>query len=154
MLDRQTLFVEELAKGIHDERSLGDVGPQDRYRRVPALVLHLGVEDLNLDLVRLTLLQETPRAQGDVSEGLRTPPEKKFLGSPGEENFGERDHRLRLFRIDLPLELAAYGVDCRRLFTEAANHRAEGVAHGSGRSELFRFRTAIKCGMRTVLSYT
>jgi hypothetical protein len=65
-----------------------------------------------------------------VGEGVRTPSVKKFLGGLGKEDFGERDHRLRLVRIDLPLELAAYGVNRRRLFTEAASHRVGGVTHG------------------------
>ena len=100
------------------------------YRRIPALLVHLRIEDLDVDTVRLAVLQEPPRTQGDVGEGIRTPPVKKFLGGPGKEDFGERDHGIRLGRNDLPLELAAYGVDRRKLFTEAANHRVGRVAHG------------------------
>ena len=65
-----------------------------------------------------------------MGEGIRTSAEEKFLGYLGKENFGEGDHRLRLMRTDLPLELAAYGVNRRRLFAEAVSHRVGGVTHG------------------------
>ena len=61
---------------------------------------------------------------------IRAPRVKKFLRGLGKKDLGERDHRLRLGRIDLPLELAAHGVDRRKFFTDAANHRAGGVVHG------------------------
>ena len=65
-----------------------------------------------------------------MGEGVGTPSVEKFLRGLGKEDFGERDHGLGLERIDLPLELAAYGVDGRKLFAEAANHRLGGFAHG------------------------
>jgi len=62
---------------------------------------------------------------------------KKCLSGLGKEYLGERYHRLRLSRIDLPLELAAYGVDPRKLFTDAESHRAGGVAPGYAGLSLF-----------------
>ena len=96
--------MQELTKGIHDEGSLGKAGPQDRYRRIPALVVCLRIEDLDVYSVWLAVLQEPPGTEGDVGEGLHTPCVKEFLGGLGKEDFGERQHRLGLVRIDQPLE--------------------------------------------------
>ena len=127
--------MQELTEGVDDEGALGNTGPQDRYRRIPPLLVHLGIEDLDIDMVRTAVLHEPPRTEGDVGEGIRTPSVKKFPRGLGKEDLGERDHRLRLVRIDSPLELAAYGVDRRKLFTDVASRRLGGVAHGhAGRS--------------------
>jgi hypothetical protein len=129
IVDRDAFGVEELTKGIHDERALGYTGPQHGYRGVPTLIVHLGIKDLDINAARLTLLHESPRAESDVSEDVGTPRMKKFLRGPGKENFRKRDPGLRLVRIEKPLELSTYRVDGRRLVTEAENHRVGGVAH-------------------------
>jgi hypothetical protein len=128
--DGHVLGAEELPQGVDDEGALGDVGPDDGDRGIPALVVDVGIEDLDIHPVGVPLLQELERAPGQVRQLVRAAPLEELWRGLAQEELCEASGQLGVRRVDLALQLTADRVNDGGGVPAALRGRPTGVGHG------------------------
>lgn len=110
-------------------RAFGNVGTNDRDRRVPAFVLLIRVDDLNVDLVRLALGQEAEGAHCQMSQVFRRSRRDQLHRNLGKEEFSEAPRYMGFFRGDEIGNQVQYSGQSRCGFPQLLNRDVCGVAH-------------------------
>ncbi len=112
VLDGQVLCGEKLPERVHHERTLRDVRSEDRHRRVPALVLDVRIEGLDVHARALAALEEAESTQHHVGQRIGAARFQEIRRRLAEEDLRKADEQLRLIG-ELALQLAAYRIDDR-----------------------------------------
>ena len=114
---------------VQDEGPIGDVGAHHRHGRRPSLLLQLRVHHLHVHAVRLRAVEEAERSQHEVGESVGAPRSQEVGRSPRQKDPREGEDRLEPARVHQLLEVAANGVDRRRVAPEATGGQFGGVGH-------------------------